>query len=243
MKSIQWTILAAALALAGTDAMAVPLSGTLIWSSPNGSSPIFANPATGDSKCWDNAATSISWNIVAGASSYTYSYTWRTASGAKGLSHIILEISPNAEADDFWNFSGDYSTFEIKGYTTSDPSNQGLPSNLNGIKFNAGSGSIVTENGIQYKEYTYSFESQRVPVFGDFYARDGKDGGNDVYAYNAGFTINDQDIDQAIHIVVPDTVINPNPNPNPNPTPDAGTTVSLIGLALLGIEGIRRRLS
>jgi len=83
--------------------------------------------------------------------------------------------------------------------------------------------------------YTWviEFDSTRVPVWGDFYAKDGKenttDGKIQVYAYNTGFTAND--VDEATnHILVPDTI-------SYVPIPGA----VLLGTLGLGVAGLRLR--
>ena len=79
---------------------------------------------------------------------------------------------------------------------TTSPGNPGLPSNVYGIK--------IEEPDIEGTTWTLMFESLRVPVWGDFYAK----GGSSNFAFNVGFTSPDTDPDDQIglnHIPVPDS--------------------------------------
>ncbi len=245
MKSKLWMVLTAVFALSGFNALAVnydpaDLYSSIAWESPNDTSPIYASPDSSDPKSWSQPTTSLSWNIFYNndIGMWSYSYKWQTSD--KNLSHIIFEISEDAVLSDFSNFSGNLTSIEIGTWGTEGNSNPGIPGELYGVKVNTPNVAIV--NGL--KEYDIQFLSTRYPTWGDFYAKDGSISGSEVYAYNQGFLAEDKD--DGLHILVPDsgTGLGPwDPNYNPNPTADAGTTVSLIGLALLGIEGIRRRLS
>src|SRR4029453_2900286 len=76
-------------------------TGNIQWAAPNGTSPIFATAN------WDAADTHLSWKITydsTDAFPWFYEYTWETGIGSdgktgKGLSHIILEVSPGSETD------------------------------------------------------------------------------------------------------------------------------------------------
>ena len=81
-----------------------------------------------------------------------------------------------------------------------------MPGEIKGIKF-PGSGT----------QLVLSFYSDRAPMWGSFYAKDGTDGSNDVYAYNSGFSGVGSDF-----IAVPDTT----------------TTVPVPGAVLLGMLGL-----
>jgi hypothetical protein len=79
--------------------------------------------------------------------------------------------------------------------------NPGMPEGVYGVKFNA-------EDGFDETTVTITFDSDRVPVWGDFYAK----GGGDNILYNDGFTAPDGDpanppgdgsVDS--HLLVPDS--------------------------------------
>ncbi len=258
MKSIQWTILAAALALAGTDAMAVTYNAASYAGSRsvNGGG-IIANP----NWSYEAVNATLLWDIQYdwAQSRWNYNYTWRISDAGsedKQLSHIIFEVSSGYGLP-----AGTYSG------TGSTGSNPGMPGSIYGIKYDATGLTHQTTIGADtYLDVDISFTSTHGPMWGDFYAKDGtysegqgKDQVKyDVYAYNTGYGTDLSDVHAGLYddtfisatdankyVLVPNSIGVPDEhfNPYPNPTPDAGTTVSLIGLALLGIEGLRRRLS
>jgi hypothetical protein len=183
---------------------------------------------------WDNSGTYLSWNIQpVGEDMWHYEYVWHT-DGAD-LSHIIIEVSEGAEEEDFTNWEYEYA--EVAEGEPTDPewfspsdsgnSNPGLPGSIYGFKLN-------TDPSVPM--FGFSFDTWRSPVWGDFYAKDGKQGhgpdGTFTYAYNAGFTA--EDANDGLHIARPDGC--------QVRVPDGGLTVLLLGISLLGVEALRRRL-
>jgi hypothetical protein len=169
---------------------------------------------------WATGGASLSWNIVAVTGGYQYSYVW--TGSVKDLSHIILEVSSNTIASDFWGYTTNPESGDPKTYTaTSDgKSNPNLPGPIYGLKFEPCSDST---------SFSFSFISDRAPMWGNFYAKDGKDqnGTIDVTAWNTGFL----QTGQSYYAAVPDThtVV---------PIPPA---IWLMGTGLLSLIGIRRR--
>ncbi len=148
---------------------------------------------------WDNDSDST-------VDFWTYEYTFKVANDSKDISHFIVETSDSFtrsniingvyegatlnDSDEF-NTSGlipygdgsGQPNYEIKtlaenglNWDPSDPSNPGLPAAIPGIKVNTPEGAV--------KEFTFWFASDRDPVWANVYAKDGKNGGNDVYLYN-----------------------------------------------------------
>jgi hypothetical protein len=116
----------------------------------------------------------ISWNISFSGGLWHYTYTLTNLDGTlldKELSHWILEVSANFTAANIFNSSH---AFELKTYSGADPSNPNLPGSIYGLKFE-GTGP------------TFSFDSDRAPMWGDFYAIDGKNTDPPPSAYNTGF--------------------------------------------------------
>jgi hypothetical protein len=133
----------------------------------------------------------ISWNIFFDGTFWNYSYTITNADGTAldpGLSHWILEVSPVITDDNVEDFIFD-TNFPLVGpqlweadplspNNTSPGGNMGnpnLPADLYGIKLDTG-------------QATYTFKSTQNPVYGDFYAKDGRPGGFDIpaTAWNTG---------------------------------------------------------
>lgn len=166
------------------------------------------------SDAWSNGS-SVEWNIQQNSNN-SWHYEYNVSVENKNISHFILEVTPNATLDDFYNFNdGDFSEIEI-GLFSSDNgnSNPNMPGNIYGIKF-----------GDYYEDstnWTISFDSVRMPVWGDFYAKDGKDGGDWVAMWNEGFEIEDN---SAGHIMRPDGDM---------AVPEPGSMI-LIGIGLAGV--------
>lgn len=180
-------------------------------------------------KDWANTSTKISWLVSQNSdSSWRYSYTFEVPS--KNISHFILEVSANFTSNDFLGFynppvlasilgtSGSWTAYEPTTYNSSGPgkSNPGIPGDIFGIKFEFNGDSTL---------WHFEFDCTKQPMWGDFYAKDGKTGGKDVYAYNKGFGI-DILTDDGMHIAVPDTVV---------PVP-AAVLLGMLGMAVAGAK-------
>jgi hypothetical protein len=164
---------------------------------------------------WSDGFT-VTSNVTLFDTYARYEYTFEA--DRKGISHLILSLSANC-ADDptcVYDVEGADTDYEVKLYTEG-PSNPGLPDGgLFGIKFDGTGDTLLS----------FSFSSSRMPDYqSDFYAKDGKSGGQDVYAYNSGL------VGGTAYIVAPDTVIVAAPEPS---------TLAISGLAVIGLASIRK---
>lgn len=164
---------------------------------------------------WPSSGMTLSWNITNWVEQepdhdYTWLYTYtftvpRVASGnLKEVSHFIVETSANVEVPpDIWDLhvgtakdAGTETTWVSSSnwaygdWTNADgKSNPGLPSALHGVKFD---GPSAPDEATTSYIAVYSFKANRMPVWGDFYAKDGKNG-EFVATWNTGLTSQEQD--------------------------------------------------
>lgn len=181
---------------------------------------------------------SIAYNVSLGnnddAGKWKYEYTLDPGDGG-GVSHTIFEVSDNFTSENV--LTGSSGKYEIDTYSNEGQgnSNPNMPGPLFGIKFDFGAGDAKT--------VTYTLISDRGPRYGDFYAKDGKTGGQGGGEWNAiwnsGFAADDPNpIDPNNladdHIITPDTSV--------VPLPAAAWLFgsALLGMASLGV-GNRRR--
>lgn len=182
---------------------------------------------------WNGPGTWLNWNILQiEPDLWHYEYVWHTE-GAD-ISHIVLEVTEGAVASDFLNWRYLYSGVESGspevGWFSPNQgaSNPGMPSAVYGLKLDVASDTDV---------FGFSFDTWRSPVWGDFYVKDGRHAmgtdavGGFTYAFNAGFTANDVDLNDGYHVAVP----------NGYAVSDPGITAALLGLAIAGIDRMRRR--
>lgn len=185
MKSPKFLATAAAFLAAAlwlpSVASAYPLSVTRTSADTD---QIVSNPASG---FWSGGNFKITSTVsLAGVENglQKYLYEYIIDAAVRDISHIIIETSPDIGDDIALN--------TITGGTVSGPGlfkpgsgNPGMPGDIYGFKVD------LTPAA---QDYSFSFYSFRAPVWGDFYAKDGKTGGpgggEEVYAYNKMFGTN-----------------------------------------------------
>ena len=195
----------------------IPLSGSV--STTN--SGIIATPS------WSyGAGTTLAWKIEDHGSYYTYSYEFIVPlldkDKVKNLSHIIFEVSDNFTAANFLDSSADM--YDDLSSFSSENGNPGMPGSFEvGLKFENEEGNLLKSSlGEATKTFFIVFDSDRVPTWGDFYAKDGDEEACDkkvfVTAWNSGLMYPET----GAKIVVPDTL----------------PKVPVPGAVLLGILGV-----
>ena len=176
----------------------------------------------------------FSWLVTENAD-LTWHYHYTLTVYKKDISHMTVEASPTFGASNIFNSTWPAAKIEIADFTSQQGS-PNMPGSIHGIKFDETIGTTVH----------VAFDSDRLPVWGDLYAKDGTAGGgiwNTVW--NAGFTNPDSDpvgppangpFDY--HILVPDTS---GPPPPPVPEPASLVTLSLgIGMLMIKRGNLRR---
>lgn len=183
---------------------------------------------------WDSPSTTLSWIVddMTTPGKWHYSYTLFVPD--KDISHMIIEASngenPFTSGNLFSpssNPTGWIQSIEIQNFSPNN-STPYMPEDMWGIKF---------DTSLDVTTVTVGFDSDRAPVWGDFYAKDGYStcsGWNSLY--NSGFTAGDYDPFAPAangslqnHLLVPDSYI---------PAPGAFILVC-IGTAITG--ALRRK--
>ena len=166
---------------------------------------------------WSDGNASLSWSVKQLGSSWIYDYGWSTTQ--KDLSHIIFEVSETFTTANV--LAGTSSGWKLGWFGDEGNSNPGIPDLIYGMKWEG--------DGLYGM---FRLVSDRAPMWGDFYAKDGKDGGDNVYAYNSSYGLSSN----APHdgaapygfVLVPNTVTSPIPEPH---------TLALFGIGSLMILG------
>jgi len=196
---------------------------------------------TGVAGCnWLTDNPRISWAVTWTGAHWDYSYKF-SVDKPGAISFLIIEVSPNFTCADMWDFEGFRDPCIGQWSLQDQSSNWGMPvGGVYGIKME----SFEPIDETQYA--AISFSSARAPVWGDFYAKDGKVSREKNACWNVGFVDNDTDPSASpqngsvqSHILRPDTKT----TPGGGTIPEAATVVlGPSGLALLvALERHRRR--
>src|SRR5690606_36314298 len=117
---------------------------------------------------WVTYTLSIAWTMTDTDNTYPthpwkYSYTFQHDGNGAAISHMIVEGSPGIGDDDIIGLSG--AKNPDVGFQMAQSGNPDIPEGLWGI--------LVEPLGEDDTSFTFSFYSNRMPVWGDFYAKNG----------------------------------------------------------------------
>ena len=187
------------------------LDGTGFWITDNGETEWF--PAE------------LSWEVTQDGSLWNYEYTLKVYRA--DISHFIIETSSSFGSGNMFDAVYPGTEIEIQTHTSAN-GNPYIPGDVYGAKFDIGDEGVAEPD---YTTITVSFDSDRDPIWGDFYAKCGAVGGTQNTVWNEGFLVADPldapaDGTVLNHVLVPDTIPEP-------------ATLVLLGLGSLAL--LRRR--
>jgi len=158
---------------------------------------------------WNVESTTLSWIVSNEVTPGLWHYSYTLTVPSPAISHVIVEASdgdpgPAFTVNNLFSPTSNPLTWiaspiDIQTYNPG-PGNPGMPATVYGIKFNAA-------DDMDAKILTLEFDSDRVPVWGDLYAK----GGSKSALFNAGFAADDPTAPAAsgsyeYHLLVPDTM-------------------------------------
>jgi hypothetical protein len=128
---------------------------------------------------WGTYTVTFSWTVTDADTTYPaypwkYEYSIQLSGTQFGFSHIIVETSDSLTADDIFGLTG--ASLDTLTLQTVQSGNPGMPEDVYGARF------LPLSEGVT--DMVWSFYSNRQPVWGDFYAKDGGNPVNMAYNYN-----------------------------------------------------------
>lgn len=230
MVRVSWAVVFGVALLATTPVRALVVWGGDASGSLTGSRSSSTGGGVTATEEWAGGGFVISWDIQKSGGAWTYNYLVSVDQGAgkiKDVSHFILEVTDDGQP--FSILSGTSTPREGPQTWSGGQGNPGLPNAFYGVKFDFG-----TDKDAGVTTANYTIVTDRAPIWGVFYAKDGKSGGNDVVAYAAALA--DPGFQTSHELVETDFIVRP----------DGQLVVPLplgfwlLGAGLLGYFGLGR---
>ena len=217
-----------------TSACAMP-----IWETPvsgpdlTDSRDSNGNGITGNG-AWDNGGFSLSWVVSFDSSTNYWSYLYTATITSKDISHFILEVTEDNLGFNSYGGSSPYGddepkTFQSTGSSGSEPN---MPNPFYGIKFDFG-----TDEDNNKFSVDYTLITDRSPVWGVFYSKDGN--ANDPLPTAWSNALNFSDYKTNATLTTKDFIVRPD-GAGSMPVPEPSTFI-LVGIGLLGLGFYGRR--
>ncbi len=168
---------------------------------------------------WDRGGFKINWDISQDSGIWTYRYTINVT--RKDPSHFILEVTE--DGNPFNILTGTDAIIEGPQIWNLSPSNPLMPNDIYGIKFDFGGDPV-----------TYTIVTDRAPVYGVFYAKDGKDSCGPVVAWSNALNFGDYKSNETL--TPTDFIVRPDGTEVPIPG-----ALWFLGSGLMGLLGFRMR--
>lgn len=203
---------------------------------------------------WAQSGVSMNYSVVLDTTTnmFLYTYDFHVLGDTKAISHLVIEVSHDdtatldvnegfvVEGLDWANTNlTQFKSPTVGWWDPSDPSNPDMLASIYGVKFDVADDLTLTEAVIQ-------FWSDRVPMEGDFYAKDGYT--NKLAAWNTAQDSSigpllDVEWEQGVATVTGGKIPVPNSHTfGPPPAPEPSCAMALAGMALVGLcLGLRRR--
>ena len=146
--------------------IALPARADLIWGT-DASDQLTGSRSSSNgidaSASWDGGAFELGWNISWDQPNGLWTYQYTVNVTRKDPSHFILEVTEDGE--NFNTYQGTDAKVVLPPQVWhQDESNPDMPNNIYGVKFDFGGDPVI-----------YTIVTDRAPVWGVFYAKDGKD--------------------------------------------------------------------